>query len=103
MEPMKNHYLDIPEERKLRIFREEDERFYSFWEKMLDDKQSFYQQPLKRMSSDAWHSLHSFFTASKYGQHQASPAYIKRITCTCWPIIQTKLLSSLLGTDTFRK
>lgn len=30
------------------------------------------------MSSDAWHSLHSFFTASKYGQHQASPAYIKR-------------------------
>ncbi|HCG5533860.1 TPA: immunity 49 family protein [Vibrio parahaemolyticus] len=78
MEPMKNHYLDIPEERKLRIFREEDERFYSFWEKMLDDKQSFYQQPLKRMSSDAWHSLHSFFTASKYGQHQASPAYIKR-------------------------
>ncbi|EXJ42849.1 hypothetical protein D047_3912 [Vibrio parahaemolyticus VPTS-2010_2] len=43
MEPMKNHYLDIPEERKLRIFREEDERFYSFWEKILDDKQSFYQ------------------------------------------------------------
>ncbi|MBC8660682.1 immunity 49 family protein [Vibrio parahaemolyticus] len=78
MEPMKNHYLEIPEERKLRIFREEDECFYSFWEKMLDDKQSFYQQPLKRMSSDAWHSLHAFFTASKYGQHQASPAYIKR-------------------------
>lgn len=59
MEPMKNHYLEIPEERKLRIFREEDERFYSFWEKMLDDKQSFYQQPLKRMKGDAWHSLHS--------------------------------------------
>ncbi|TOB98303.1 hypothetical protein CGJ96_08915 [Vibrio parahaemolyticus] len=78
MEPMKNHYLDIPEERKLRIFREEDERFYSFWEKMLDDKQSFYQQPLKRMSSDAWYSLDAFFTASEFGQHQASPAYIKR-------------------------
>ncbi|MFV8436909.1 immunity 49 family protein [Vibrio owensii] len=78
METIKNHYLDIPEERKLRIFREEDERFYSFWEKMLDDKQSFYQQPLKRMSSDAWYSLSAFFTASKYGQHQASPAYIKR-------------------------
>ena len=78
MEPMKNHYLEIPEERKLRIFREEDERFYSFWEKMLDEKQSFYQQPLKRMKGDAWHSLHSFFTASKYGQHHASPAYIKR-------------------------
>lgn len=78
METIKNHYLDIPEERKLRIFREEDERFYSFWEKMLDDKQSFYQQPLKRMSSDAWYSLGAFFTASKYGQHQASPAYIKR-------------------------
>ncbi len=30
MEPMKNHYLEIPEERKLRIFREEDEDFYSF-------------------------------------------------------------------------
>ncbi|MFH4436449.1 immunity 49 family protein [Vibrio diabolicus] len=78
MEPMKNHYLDIPEERKLRIFREEDERFYSFWEKMLDEKQSFYQQPLKRMSSDAWYSLDAFFTASEFGQHQASPAYIKR-------------------------
>lgn len=78
METIKNHYLDIPEERKLRIFREEDERFYSFWEKMLDDKQSFYQQPLKRMSSDAWYSLGAFFTASKYGQHQASPDYIKR-------------------------
>ena len=47
MEPIKNHYLDIPEERKLRIFREEDERFYSFWEKMLDDKQSFYQKSYK--------------------------------------------------------
>ena len=78
MEPIKNHYLDIPEERKLRIFREADERFYSFWEEMLDDKQSFYQHPLKRMSSDAWYSLGAFFTASKYGQHQASPAYIKR-------------------------
>ncbi|MCG6480680.1 immunity 49 family protein [Vibrio parahaemolyticus] len=78
MEPMKNHYLEIPEERKLRIFREEDERFYSFWEKMLDEKQSFYQQPLKRMSSDAWYSLDAFFTASEFGQHQASPAYIKR-------------------------
>ena len=78
MEPIKNHYLDIPEERKLRIFREEDERFYSFWEKMLDDKQSFYQQPLKRMKGDAWYSLDAFFTASEFGQHQASPAYIKR-------------------------
>ncbi len=78
MEPMKNHYLDIPEERKLRIFREEDEDFYSFWERMLDEKQSFYKQPLKRMKGDAWDSLQAFFTASKYGQHQASPAYIKR-------------------------
>ncbi|MFH4895292.1 immunity 49 family protein [Vibrio sp. Y42_MX_L11] len=78
MEPMKNHYLDIPEERKLRIFREEDEDFYSFWERMLDEKQFFYQQPLKRMSSDAWYSLDAFFTASEFGQHQASPAYIKR-------------------------
>ncbi|UMM06068.1 immunity 49 family protein [Vibrio campbellii] len=78
MEPIKNHYLDIPEERKLRIFREEDADFYSFWERMLDDKQSFYQHPLKRMKGDAWDSLGAFFTASKYGQHQASPAYIKR-------------------------
>lgn len=78
MEQMKNHYLEIPEERKLRIFREEDEDFYSFWERMLDEKQSFYQQPLKRMKGDAWDSLQAFFTASKYGQHQASPAYIKR-------------------------
>ncbi|WP_229620119.1 immunity 49 family protein [Vibrio parahaemolyticus] len=78
MEPMKNHYLEIPEERKLRIFREEDEDFYSFWERMLDEKQSFYKQPLKRMKGDAWDSLQAFFTASKYGQHQASPAYIKR-------------------------
>ncbi|EML0288893.1 hypothetical protein V9654_004143, partial [Vibrio parahaemolyticus] len=78
MEPMKNHYLDIPEERKLRIFRKEDERFYTFWEKMLDEEQSFYQQPLKRMSGDAWQSLHAFFMASEFGQHQASPAYIKR-------------------------
>lgn len=78
MEPMKNHYLDIPEERKLRIFREEDEDFYSFWERMLDEKQSFYKQPLKRMKGDAWDSLQAFFTASEFGQHQASPAYIKR-------------------------
>ncbi|HHF3003254.1 TPA: immunity 49 family protein [Vibrio diabolicus] len=78
MEQMKNHYLEIPEERKLRIFREEDEDFYNFWEEMLDEKQSFYQQPLKRMKGDAWYSLDAFFTASKYGQHQASPAYIKR-------------------------
>lgn len=61
MEPMKNHYLEIPEERKLRIFREEDERFYSFWERMLDEKQSFYKQPLKRMKGDAWDSLQAFF------------------------------------------
>ena len=62
---MKNHYLDIPEQRKMRIFREEDERFYSFWEEVLDDKESLYQQPLKRMKGDAWHSLHSFFTADR--------------------------------------
>ncbi|HHF3254140.1 TPA: immunity 49 family protein [Vibrio alginolyticus] len=78
MEQMKNHYLEIPEERKLRIFREEDEDFYSFWERMLDEKQSFYKQPLKRMKGDAWDSLEAFFTASEFGQHQASPAYIKR-------------------------
>ena len=41
METIRNHYLDIPEERKLRIFREEDENFYSFWERMLDEKQFF--------------------------------------------------------------
>ena len=29
MGPIKNHYLDIPEERKLRIFREEDGDFLS--------------------------------------------------------------------------
>lgn len=29
MEPIKNDYLDIPEERKLRIFRKEDVRFHS--------------------------------------------------------------------------
>ncbi|MDW2203137.1 Imm49 family immunity protein [Vibrio sp. 1636] len=78
METIRNHYLDIPEERKLRIFREEDENFYSFWERMLDEKQFFYKQPLKRMKGDAWDSLEAFFTASEYGQHQASPAYIKR-------------------------
>ncbi|ENO2185872.1 immunity 49 family protein [Vibrio alginolyticus] len=78
MEPIKNHYLDIPEERKLRIFREEDERFYSFWERMLDEKQSFYRQPLKRMKGDAWDSLEAFFTASEFEQHEASPVYIKR-------------------------
>ncbi|MFG6247240.1 immunity 49 family protein [Vibrio diabolicus] len=78
METIRNHYLDIPEERKLRIFREEDENFYSFWERMLDEKQFFYKQPLKRMKGDAWYSLDAFFTASEFGQHQASPAYIKR-------------------------
>ncbi|EGR2759220.1 TPA: immunity 49 family protein [Vibrio parahaemolyticus] len=78
MEPIKNHYLDIPEDRKLRIFREEDERFYSFWERMLDEKQSFYRQPLKRMKGDAWDSLEAFFTASEFEQHEASPVYIKR-------------------------
>lgn len=62
----------------MRIFREEDEDFYSFWERMLDEKQSFYKQPLKRMKGDAWDSLQAFFTASEFGQHQASPAYIKR-------------------------
>ena len=66
MEPIKNHYLDIPEERKLRIFREEDGDFYNFWEEMLDEEQSFYQQPLKRMSGDAWQSLHAFFMASEF-------------------------------------
>ncbi|HBC3400791.1 immunity 49 family protein [Vibrio parahaemolyticus] len=78
MEPIKNHYLEIPEDRKLRIFREEDERFYSFWERMLDEKQSFYRQPLKRMKGDAWDSLEAFFTASEFEQHEASPVYIKR-------------------------
>ncbi|MCV5746112.1 hypothetical protein OFN42_38490, partial [Escherichia coli] len=61
METIKNHYLDIPEERKLRIFREEDENFYSFWERMLDENQSFYKHPLKRMKGDAWDSLEAFF------------------------------------------
>lgn len=30
------------------------------------------------MKGDAWDSLQAFFTASEFGQHQASPAYIKR-------------------------
>lgn len=47
MEPMKNHYLEIPEERKLRIFREEDERFYSFWEKCWMTNNLFISNLLK--------------------------------------------------------
>lgn len=79
MKLIKNHYLDIPEERKLRLFKEDDARFHSFWGKMLDEEGSFYQHPSQRMKSDIRFSLEAFFMASEFNQHQASPVYIKRV------------------------
>ncbi len=78
MELIKNHYLEIPEERKRRLFKEDDASFHSFWEEILDEKGQFYQLAGQRMKGDAWVSLEAFFTASEFEQHQASPVYVKR-------------------------